>query len=67
MVYIKEMRRHIKKILLIKFSLRSLCRMIYSRPYWEPLVHVERENESCVSGTGLTGYDYRLVEQAIKA
>ena len=39
----------------------------YSRPYWEPLVHVEREKESCVSGTGLTGYDYRLVEQAIKA
>ena len=30
-------------------------------------MHVEREKESCVSGTGLTGYDCRLVEQAIKA
>ena len=24
-------------------------------------MHVERGKESCVSGTGLTGYDYRLV------
>ena len=28
---------------------------------------MEREKESCVSGTGLTGCDCRLVEQAIKA
>ena len=44
-----------------------LDNVIYSRPYWEPLLHVEKEEESCESGTGLTGYDYRLVEQAIKA
>ena len=34
---------------------------------WGPLLHVERVEESCVSGTGWTGCDCRLVEQAIKA